>query len=120
MSDAARRPELASTEGRNLVSRLVELSEAEHALAATGSVEDLVAVQADLGDVIAALPETLDAGDRTLLVQVFGLREQTIQVLRQARDEAAAEIARLDHGRATVRAYVPAGVVPGRSIDQAA
>lgn len=100
--------------------RLVELAEEEHRLAAAGAAEELAAVQDGLGEALSALPEILTAEQRARLAEAYALREQTIALLRSARDRAAAEIAKLDHGRTAVRGYAPAGMAGGTpSVDAA-
>ncbi len=102
---------------------LVELSRLvarEHQLAAEGPAEELGPVQDALIATLAALPPQLDPSERALLQQAFTLRERTIAMLKASRDEAAAELQRLGQGRTTVRAYVPAGALPGRSVDHSA
>ena len=101
------------------LSRLVALAAEEHRLAAAGVSEGLAEVQEELGDALAALPTILDDVDRAALSDAFALRQQTIELLRMARDEAAAQVAKLDNGRAAMRGYAPAGVAPGRSVDTA-
>ena len=95
--------------------RLVELAETEHRLAADGPAEDLAGVQDGLAAAISELPEVLDGEQRARLAEAYALREQTIALLRAARDEAAAEVAKLDRGRAAVRGYTPAGMDAGTS-----
>jgi len=101
--------------------RLLALTQSEHLLAANGPAEDLAGVQDELAVALSELPPALDAGDHALLVQAFQLRERTIELLRAARDEAASEVAKLDHGRSAVRGYTPAGMgAPTPSVDHAA
>ena len=95
--------------------RLVELAEAEHELVASGQAEAIAAVQDGLAEALAELPSFLDTESRARLAEAYALRERTIALLRAARDEAAAEVAKLDHGRSAVRGYAPAGMSAGTS-----
>lgn len=104
----------------NALRRLVELADTEHRLAAQGAAEDLAEVQDELAVAIAELPQVLDADQRARLTETFALRHRTIELLRSARDEAAAEVAKLDHGRSAMRGYTPAGMdVRPSSVDTA-
>ena len=96
--------------GTDALRRLVELADAEHRLAAQGLAEELTGVQDELTDALAELPRSLDPEQRSVLTETFALRQRTIELLRSARDQAAAEVAKLDHGRTAVRGYAPAGV----------
>jgi hypothetical protein len=95
--------------------RLVELANAEHRLVAAGEADELAAVQDDMAQALAELPDFLDADSRARLAEAYALRERTITLLRSARDEAAAEVAKLDQGRSAVRGYAPAGMSAGTS-----
>ena len=95
--------------------RLVELANAEHRLVAAAEADELAAVQDGMAQALSELPDFLDADSRTRLAEAYALRERTITLLRAARDEAAAEVAKLDHGRSAVRGYAPAGMSAGTS-----
>jgi hypothetical protein len=95
--------------GTDAIRRLIELAKAEHRLAAEGPVEDLADVQEGLADALASLPRFLDDESRTRLAEAYALRGRTIELLRVARDQAAADVAKLDHGRTAIRGYRPAG-----------
>ena len=97
--------------------RLVELADREHALAAARETEGLAEVQEGLQAAVAALPPTLAVEERVRLAETFALRQQTIELLRLARDDAAAEMAKLDQGRTAVRGYAPAGHGPRSTVD---
>ena len=101
------------------MSSLLELVAREQRLAAEGPVEELAVVQEELAEVLGALPERLDPVQRETLTRAYAMREHTIALLRGARDHAASEVARLDHGRTAVRGYAPAGVQAGPSVDAA-
>ena len=91
------------------ISRLVELAAEEHLLAVQSTGEGLAEVQDGLEAALADLPPALGTAEREHLRHVLALRERTIELLRVARDEAAADVARLGSGRAAVRGYSPAG-----------
>jgi hypothetical protein len=101
------------------LARLIELAEAEHVCAAEVRADELAPVQEALAAELATLPQDLDEGEHAVLVAVHALREQTIELLRIARDDAAAQVAKLGHGRTAMRGYAPAGAEPGRSVDTA-
>jgi len=101
--------------------RLVELAAEEHRLAAAGEADGLAAVQDGLAAALAALPPELDRAQRERLASAYALRERTIELLRGARETAAAELSKLDHGRTAVRGYTPAGAAAdASSIDASA
>ena len=98
--------------------RLVELAAEEHRLAAAGEADGLAEVQDGMAAALAGLPRALDPGQRDRLASAYALRERTIELLRGARDGAAAELGKLDHGRTAMRGYTPAGMAGrGSSVD---
>jgi hypothetical protein len=99
----------APLRGTGALRRLVELAAEEHRLAAEGTGDGLAEVQDGLEAALADLPSSLGAEEREHLRHTFALRERTIELLRAARDEAAADVARLGQGRTAVRGYSPAG-----------
>jgi hypothetical protein len=109
-----------SGEAQDPARRLLELSEAEQRIAASGDPEGLAAVQDEKATVFASLPAQLDAEQRNVLTRAYALQQRTIELLAVARDEVASELAKLDQGRAAMRGYTPAGIGDGRSVDTAA
>jgi hypothetical protein len=109
-----------SAAGPDPVLRLLELTEAEHRLAADRDTDGLAAVQDERFAALGMLPTSLDPTQREMLARAFALGEQTTELLRAARDEVAAELAKLGTGRAAMRGYTPAGSAPGPSFDASA
>ena len=97
--------------------RLLELAEAEHDLASQRRSEELAALQDERDRAIAALPDCLSPLQERLLRRAVAVQQLTTGVLRAMRDEIAADLRRLDHGRTSLRGYAPAGVVDGRAVD---
>ena len=85
---------------------LAALAEEELGLIAAGRVEDLASVQDRRDALLAQLPElVVDPGDRAALAQAHAMQVQVTALLEKATAEMAGRLARLDHGRASVRAY---------------
>jgi hypothetical protein len=85
---------------------LAALAEEELGLIAAGRIEDLAEIQARRDDLLAQLPDVVvDAGDRDALARAHELQVQITALLERAANEMAARIARLDHGRTSVKAY---------------
>jgi hypothetical protein len=97
--------------------RLLEIAEAEHRLATERRADELAALQADRDRALAALPAVLSAVQEDALRRAVALQQLTTGVLRAARDELAAELGRLSHGRTSLRAYAPAGYATAASVD---
>ena len=99
---------------------LLELAWAERRLAAEGRVEELEELQAERDRLMAALPAHPTPHQVPLLRRALSVQGEVAELLRASRDAVAAELARVDHGRKTLRGYTPAGIEPGRSFDSAA
>jgi hypothetical protein len=101
---------------------VLRLAEAERALAAEGGerAEELAAVQDERDRAIAALPASPTPAEAEILRRALAVHQEAAALLRGARDAILAELSRVDHGRATVRGYAPAGLEPSRSFDAAA
>ena len=100
--------------------QLLELAWAERRLAAEGRVEELEDLQAERDRVLAALPPSPAPHQVPILRRAIAVQGEVAELLRATRDAVAAELARVDHGRATLRGYAPAGVEAGGSFDSAA
>ena len=98
---------------------LLELAHAELRLAGEGRVDELAELHDRRDGLIAALPAVPQPHQAQLLRQALALHEEVADVLKRTRDAVAAELQRLDQGRATLRAYAPAGVPNGRTFDSA-
>lgn len=98
---------------------LLELAHAERRLAAGGQVEELAELHGERDRLLAALPAAPAARQAEALRLALALQMETAGLLRGARDAVAAELARVDHGRETLRGYAPAGLEPARSVDTA-
>ena len=85
---------------------LAALAEEELGLIAAGRIEDLVGTQARRDELLATLPAVVaDAEDREALARAHEIQVQITALLERATNEMAARLARLDHGRTSVRAY---------------
>jgi hypothetical protein len=88
---------------------LLELAWTERRLAAEGRIDGLAAVHAERDRVLAALPARPAPADVPTLQRVLAVQSEVADLLRTARDAVAAELARVDQGRATLRGYAAAG-----------
>lgn len=89
---------------------LLELAWAERRLAAEGRVDALAALQSERDRLIAALPARPAPHQVPKLRQALAVQDEVAGLLRTTRDAVAAELARVDQGRTTLRGYAPAGV----------
>ncbi|HEV3001111.1 MAG TPA: hypothetical protein VGW75_10275 [Solirubrobacteraceae bacterium] len=98
---------------------LLELARAERRLAAEGHAGELAALHAERDRLLAALPAEPTVRQAEALRLALAIQVETAELLRAARDAVAAELARVDHGRETLRGYAPAGLEPARTFDAA-
>ena len=100
--------------------RLLGLAELEHRLVAEGRFDELAAVHDERDHLVASLPRGWrpDGRQASLVAHAQLLLAQATALALAARTELAAELARLDRGRATVRGYVPAGLAGGPTVDR--
>ena len=96
---------------------LLELAWTERRLAAEGRIEELAAAHAERDRLLAALPARPEPHQVPLLQRALAVQGEVAELLGAARDTVASELARVDHGRATLRAYAPAGLEPQRAFD---
>jgi hypothetical protein len=86
--------------------QLAALAEEELGLIAAGRVDDLAGVQERRDVLLAQLPElVVDPHDRDALAHAHAMQVQVTALLERATAEMAGRLARLDHGRSSVRAY---------------
>lgn len=97
---------------------LLELAWAERRLAAEGRVEELAATHAERDRLLAALPARPEPHQVPVLERALAVQGEIAELLAATRDAVAAELARVDQGRATLRGYAPAGLAAPRSFDQ--
>ena len=88
---------------------LLELAWAERRLAAEGRIEELAALHAERDRALAALPARPEAHQVPVLQRALAVQAEVAELLRATRDAVAAELTRVDQGRATLRGYTPAG-----------
>jgi hypothetical protein len=100
-----------------VVRQLLSLAQAEERLIAENRIDELEALYSDRDALIARLPDRLPGTDIAILEAAVGLQRACAERLRLARDEVAGELVHLDTGRATLRAYAPAGVRHLKSVD---
>lgn len=98
--------------------RLLALAEAEHRLIAEQRFEELAPLHDERDRLLAALPATLAPHQRPVLARAHAVLQDASARAAAARAELAAELVRLDRGRATVRGYAPAGLAAGPSVDR--
>lgn len=98
--------------------RLLALASAELRLVTERRFEELAAVHEERDRLIGLLPAPPAPHQRALVVRAQAILHEAAALAAVARTELAAELARLDRGRATVRGYVPAGLAAGPSVDR--
>jgi hypothetical protein len=98
---------------------LLELAWAERRVAAEGRLDELAALHAERDRLLAALPERPAPDQVPVLQRALAVQAEVAELLRTARDAVAAELARVDQGRATLRGYAAAGVDAGPTFDAA-
>jgi hypothetical protein len=96
---------------------LLALAEAERRLAAEGRVAELAELHAERDRALAALPARPEPHQVAVLRQALALQGEVADLLRATRDAVAAELARVDQGRETLRGYAPAGLGAGSVFD---
>ncbi len=96
---------------------LLALAEAERRLAAEGRVDELAALQAERDLALAALPARPEPHQVAVLRRALSVQGEVADLLRTTRDAVAAELARVDQGRETLRGYAPAGLAGGPVFD---
>jgi hypothetical protein len=96
---------------------LLELAWAERRLAAEGRIDELAAAHAERDRLIAALPARPAPEQVAVLRRALAVQGEVAQLLSATRDAVAAELARVDRGRTTLRGYTPAQGAPARTFD---
>lgn len=104
---------------RDPAEALLELARSERQLAAEGLVDELAALHGQRDRLLAAVPAAPTARQAEALRLALALQVETAGLLRTARDAVAAELARVDHGRETLRGYAPVGLERGPTVDTA-
>ena len=97
--------------------RLLELAWAERRLAAEGRIDELAALHAERDEVLAVLPARPEPHQVETLQRALAVQNEVADLLRATRDAVAAQLGRVDQGRAALHGYAPAGVEPQRTID---
>lgn len=100
--------------------RLLALAEEEHRALAEQRFEDLEPLHAERDRLIAALPARVGPDQAPQLHHALALLQQATALAAAARAEIGTVLVRLDHGRATVRGYAPAGLRAVPSVDRSA
>ena len=88
---------------------VLELAWAERRLAAEGRIDELAELHAERDRALAALPARPEPHQVAALQRAVAVQDEVAELLRATRDAVAAELLRVDHGRATLRGYTPAG-----------
>ena len=97
---------------------LLELAWAERRLAAEGRIDELAATHVERDRLLAELPARPAPHQLSVLQRALAVQGEVAELLSATRDAVAAELARVDQGRATLRGYAPAGLEPAPTFDQ--
>ena len=97
---------------------LLELAWAERRLAAEGRIDELAASHDERDRLLAELPLHPAPHQISVLQRALAVQGEVAELLAATRDAVATELARVDHGRATLRGYAPAGAEAARTFDQ--
>ena len=106
------------SDAREPAEALLELAWAERRLAAEGRIDELAAAHAERDRLIAALPARPAPQQVAVLRRALAVQGEVAELLAATRDAVAAELARIDRGRTTLRGYTPAAAGPARTFDQ--
>jgi hypothetical protein len=106
------------TDAREPAYALLELAWAERRLAAEGRIEELAASHAERDRLLAELPQRPAPHQVATLQRALAVQGEIAELLAATRDAVAAELHRVDQGRATLRGYAPAGLEPARTFDE--
>jgi len=98
---------------------LLELAWAERRLVGEGRIDELAELHDERDRLLAQLPARPAAEQAQALQRALAVQGEVAELLRATRDAVAAELNRVDQGRATLRGYAPAGMEPVRTIDAA-
>jgi hypothetical protein len=98
---------------------LLELAWAERRVAAEGRLDELPALHAERDRLLAELPARPAPHQVPVLQRALAVQGEIADLLRATRDAVATELARVDHGRATLRGYAAAGGAAGPTFDTA-
>ena len=99
---------------------LLELAWAERRVAAEGRLDELPELHAERDRLLAELPARPAAAQVPTLQRALAVQGEAADLLRTLRDAVAAELARVDQGRTTLRGYAAAGAEAAPSFDTAA
>jgi hypothetical protein len=103
----------------SIPARLLELAQLEDRLVDERRLDELETLYAERDRLIAALPDRLPETEIVVLQRAVDLQRYAIERMRAARDEVASELGHVDRGRATLRAYSPAGAATAPTVDAA-
>ena len=98
---------------------ILELAWAERRLVAEGRIDELAEVHEARDRALAELPAQPESHQVPVLQRALAVQGEAAALLSATRDAVAAELARIDQGRVTLRGYVPAGLEPARTFDAA-
>ena len=98
---------------------LLELARAEHRAVGEGRLDELPALHAERDRLLADLPARPAPHQVPPLRRALAVQGEVAALLRTTRDAVAAELARVDQGRATLRGYAAAGAESGPTFDTA-
>ena len=99
---------------------LLELAWTERRVAAEGRLDELSALHAERDRLLAALPPRPAPDQVPTLQRALAVQGESAELLRATRDAVAAELARVDQGRTTLRGYAAAGADEVPTVDTAA
>ena len=97
---------------------LADLAEQELEFVSAGEMERLPALRRERDNLLAGLPPVPPAAAQPALERTLELQHSVTAALERRRDEIAAELRKLSHGRTAVRGYAPA-IEPRKLVDRA-
>ena len=97
---------------------LLELAWAERRAVAEGRLDELAELHDQRDRLLAALPSPAAPAQAAVLQRALAVQGEVADLLRATRDAVAAELARVDQGRATLRGYAPAGLETAPAFDR--
>ena len=97
---------------------LADLAQQELEFVSAGNTERLPALHHRRDVLLASLPPVPPAAAKPALQRTLELQQSVTAALQQRRDEIAAELRKLTHGRTAMRGYAPA-IEPRKLVDRA-
>jgi hypothetical protein len=96
---------------------LVELARRESALIAAGRWGDLIDIESERQEVLAALPHHAPREARSLLEEAKGIVQRNVAAIVEATDRTREQLAHVGRGRQAIAGYA-AGTVASSFVDE--